>query len=76
FVSMLKREVPFYDLRHSIRPGITGWAQVSAGYGATVEESQEKLEYDLFYILNRSLLLDALIVIKTVKIMLCGKGAR
>ena len=76
FVSVLNREVPFYDLRHSIRPGITGWAQVSAGYGATVEESQEKLEYDLFYILNRSFLLDALIVIKTVKIMICGKGAR
>lgn len=76
FVSQLKQDVPFYDLRHSIRPGITGWAQVSAGYGATIEESQEKLEYDLFYILNRSLVFDALIVIKTFKIMLCGKGAR
>lgn len=76
FVSQLKQDIPFYDLRHSIRPGITGWAQVSAGYGATVEESQEKLEYDLFYILNRSLIFDALIVIKTFKIMLCGKGAR
>lgn len=76
FVSLLKQEIPFYDLRHSIRPGITGWAQVSAGYGSTVAESQEKLEYDLFYILNRSVLLDALIVIKTIKIMLCGKGAR
>lgn len=76
FVSTLKREIPFYELRHSVRPGITGWAQVSAGYGATVEESQEKLEYDLFYILNRSLLLDTLIVVKTVKIMICGKGAR
>jgi len=76
FVSMLKDQIPFYHLRHSIRPGITGWAQVSAGYGATVEESQIKLEYDLFYLLNRSLLLDALIVVKTMKIMLCGKGAR
>lgn len=76
FVSQLKQDIPFYDLRHSILPGITGWAQVSAGYGATVEESQEKLEYDLFYILNRSLIFDALIVIKTFKIMLCGKGAR
>jgi exopolysaccharide biosynthesis polyprenyl glycosylphosphotransferase len=76
FVSHLKRDIPFYDLRHSIRPGITGWAQVSAGYGATVEESQEKLEYDLFYILNHSLVFDALIAIKTFKIMLCGKGAR
>lgn len=76
FVSCLNRDIPFYDLRHSIRPGITGWAQVSAGYGASLEESQEKLEYDLFYILNRSLVFDALIVIKTVKIMICGKGAR
>lgn len=76
FVSMLKREIPFYDLRHSIRPGITGWAQVSAGYGSSIEESEEKLEYDLFYILNRSFVLDTLIVIKTVKIMICGKGAR
>lgn len=76
FVSLLNQEVPFYDLRHSIRPGITGWAQVSAGYGSSVEESQEKLEYDLFYILNRSFLLDVLIVIKTIKIMICGKGAR
>jgi exopolysaccharide biosynthesis polyprenyl glycosylphosphotransferase len=76
FVSLLTQEIPYYNLRHSIRPGITGWAQVSAGYGSTVEESQEKLEYDLFYIFNRSFVLDALIVIKTVKIMLCGKGAR
>lgn len=76
FVSVLEQQVPFYDLRHSVRPGITGWAQVSAGYGATIDEAQEKLEYDLFYILNRSLLLDMLIVAKTVKIMLCGKGAR
>jgi exopolysaccharide biosynthesis polyprenyl glycosylphosphotransferase len=76
FVNSLKEQIPFYNLRHSIRPGITGWAQVSAGYGSTVEESQKKLEYDLFYLLNRSLLLDTLIVVKTVKIMLCGKGAR
>ncbi|HEX5234128.1 MAG TPA: sugar transferase [Silvibacterium sp.] len=76
FVSVLGQQVPYYDLRHSVRPGITGWAQVSAGYGATIEEAQEKLEYDLFYILNRSLLLDMLIVVKTGKIMLCGKGAR
>lgn len=76
FVKMLKEQIPFYDLRHTIRPGITGWAQVSAAYGASVEESQIKLEYDLFYLLNRTPLLDALIVVKTAKIMLCGKGAR
>lgn len=76
FVDMLRKEIPFYDLRHSVRPGITGWAQVSAGYGATIEESQAKLEYDLFYILNRSVPLDVLILLKTAKIMICGKGAR
>jgi exopolysaccharide biosynthesis polyprenyl glycosylphosphotransferase len=76
FVEMLCREVPFYNLRHSVRPGITGWAQVSIGYGATTEESQEKLEYDLFYIINRTFLLDFLILIKTVKIICLGKGAR
>ena len=76
FVKMLKEQIPFYDLRHTIRPGITGWAQVSAAYGASVEESQIKLEYDLFYLLNHTPLLDALIVVKTAKIMLCGKGAR
>lgn len=76
FVAMLCEHIPYYDLRHSIPPGITGWAQVCAGYGANVEESQEKLEYDLFYLKNRSLRLDLMIVIKTVKIMISGKGAR
>ncbi len=76
FVEMLAKHIPYYDLRHSIRPGITGWAQVCAGYGATVDESREKLEYDLFYLKNRSLALDTLILIKTIKIMLRGKGAR
>jgi sugar transferase (PEP-CTERM system associated) len=76
FVERLKREIPFYDLRHSLRPGITGWAQVSLHYGATVEESQEKLEYDLFYIKNVSFSFDALILFQTIKIVLFGRGAR
>jgi exopolysaccharide biosynthesis polyprenyl glycosylphosphotransferase len=76
FVAMLAKEIPFYDLRHTIRPGITGWAQVCAGYGATVDESREKLEFDLFYLKNRSLALNALVAVKTIKIMLCCKGAR
>jgi exopolysaccharide biosynthesis polyprenyl glycosylphosphotransferase len=76
FVAMLAKEIPFYDLRHTIRPGITGWAQVCAGYGATIDESREKLEFDLFYLKNRSLALNALVAVKTIKIMLCGKGAR
>lgn len=76
FVAILRERLPYYDLRHSIRPGISGWAQVSCSYGSNVEESQEKLEYDLFYLKNRSPLLDLLIVIKTVKIMIFGRGAR
>jgi exopolysaccharide biosynthesis polyprenyl glycosylphosphotransferase len=76
FVEILAEKIPFYDLRHTTRPGITGWAQVCAGYGATVDESREKLEYDLFYLRHSSPVLDALIFLRTVKIMLCGKGAR
>jgi sugar transferase (PEP-CTERM system associated) len=76
FVEQLKDQVPFYDLRHSVRPGITGWAQVSYSYGASVEDSRVKLEYDLFYIKNNSLSFDCLILFQTIKIMLFGRGAR
>ncbi len=76
FVEQLIEQIPFYDLRHSVRPGITGWAQVSLHYGATVEDSKEKLEYDLFYIKNVSPSLDFMILFQTVKIVLFGKGAR
>ena len=76
FVERLKEQIPFYDLRHSLRPGITGWAQVSCSYGATVQESQDKLEFDLFYIKNSSLSFDCLILFQTIKIVLFGRGAR
>jgi lipopolysaccharide/colanic/teichoic acid biosynthesis glycosyltransferase len=76
FVTKLKEQIPFYDLRHSLRPGITGWAQVSMHYGATVEESRDKLEYDLFYIKNCSFSFDLLILFQTIKIVLFGRGAR
>jgi exopolysaccharide biosynthesis polyprenyl glycosylphosphotransferase len=76
FVAMLREQLPFYDLRHSILPGITGWAQVCASYGSNIDESREKLEYDLFYLKNRSPLLDTLIFFKTIKIMIFGRGAR
>lgn len=76
FVDLLKEKVPFYDLRHAVRPGITGWAQVSCHYGASVEDAQQKLEYDLFYIKNFSLSFDSLILFQTVKIVLFGRGAR
>jgi sugar transferase (PEP-CTERM system associated) len=76
FVKQLKEQIPFYDLRHSLRPGITGWAQVSMHYGATVEDSRAKLEYDLFYIKNCSFSFDFLILFQTIKIVLFGRGAR
>jgi sugar transferase (PEP-CTERM system associated) len=76
FVNELREMIPFYDLRHSVRPGITGWAQVCYSYGATVEDSKVKLEYDLFYIKNNSISFDCLILFQTIKIMLFGKGAR
>ena len=76
FVSQLEETVPYYGLRMIVRPGITGWAQVQFGYGATEEESLEKLKYDLYYIKNSNLLLDLWIVLKTVKVVLLGKGAR
>jgi exopolysaccharide biosynthesis polyprenyl glycosylphosphotransferase len=76
FVDLLERRIPYYDLRHCIRPGITGWAQVCATYGSNVDESRIKLEYDLFYVKNASLLFDLTILFKTVKVALCGRGAR
>lgn len=76
FVRMLEEKLPYYDVRHCIPPGITGWAQVCADYGSNVEESRTKLEYDLFYVKNASLLFDLLILFKTVKIVLCGRGSR
>lgn len=76
FVRMLEEQITYYDLRHCIPPGITGWAQVCADYGSNVEESRTKLEYDLFYVKNASLLFDATILFKTFKIALCGRGSR
>jgi exopolysaccharide biosynthesis polyprenyl glycosylphosphotransferase len=76
FVRTLEEKLPYYDLRHCIPPGITGWAQVCADYGSNIEESRTKLEYDLFYVKNASLLFDLLILFKTIKIVLCGRGAR
>ncbi len=76
FVRMLEEQITYYDLRHCIPPGITGWAQVCANYGSNVDESRTKLEYDLFYVKNASLLFDLLILFKTIKIVLCGRGAR
>lgn len=76
FVAWLKQELPFYYLRTLIRPGLTGWAQVRYGYGATLAETKEKLEYDLYYIKHTSLGLDLLILFETVKTILRGRGAQ
>ena len=76
FVEWLSREIPYYHLRHLIRPGLTGWAQTRYHYGASMEEAREKLKYDLYYIKNISVSLDLLIVFQTAKIVLLGRGSR
>jgi exopolysaccharide biosynthesis polyprenyl glycosylphosphotransferase len=74
FVADLQREIPYYNLRHLIRPGITGWAQVMYGYGDSAEDASTKLQYDLFYIKNYSLMLDISILVRSIKIVLFGTG--
>lgn len=74
FNESLETQIPYYNLRHLLRPGITGWAQVMYPYGASVEDAREKLQYDLFYIKNYTVGLDVLIILKTVSIVLFGKG--
>jgi sugar transferase (PEP-CTERM system associated) len=76
FCRMLENETPFYALRYSVRPGITGWAQVKYQYGATIEEAKTKLEYDLFYIKHLSLTLDLAILFETAKVVLWQRGAK
>jgi len=76
FVEQLTQQIPFYAVRHSVKPGVTGWAQVSYQYGSTVEDSQAKLQYDLYYVKNHSLWMDLHILARTVHVVLTGKGAR
>jgi sugar transferase (PEP-CTERM system associated) len=76
FVETLKKDIYYYSKRHTIKPGLTGWAQVRYPYGATVEDAMEKLRYDLYYIKNISLLLDSQIIFETVKVVLFGRGGR
>jgi sugar transferase (PEP-CTERM system associated) len=76
FVDQLTQEIPFYALRHSVRPGVTGWAQVRYPYGATVEDSQEKLQFDIYYVKNHTLFLDFAVLMETVSVVLTGRGAR
>lgn len=74
FVQQLIKNIPYYNERHNVKPGLTGWAQLKYPYGATEEDSLEKLKYDLYYIKHRSFMLDLLILIRTVEIVLFGKG--
>ncbi|MDX1677988.1 TIGR03013 family XrtA/PEP-CTERM system glycosyltransferase [Arsukibacterium sp.] len=74
FVNELVKDIPYYSQRHNVKPGLTGWAQLKYPYGATAEDAQEKLKFDLYYIKHRSLLLDLTILIRTVEIVLFGKG--
>lgn len=76
FTDKFNIDIPFYPYRHAVRPGITGWAQVSQGYAATVEQTEQKVEYDLYYIKNFSVWLDILVVLKTIKTIFTGFGAR
>ncbi|MFC6438717.1 TIGR03013 family XrtA/PEP-CTERM system glycosyltransferase [Bowmanella sp. JS7-9] len=74
FVEQLIREIPYYNQRHNVRPGLAGWAQLNYPYGASIEDSMEKLKFDLYYVKHQSFLLDILILIRTVEVVLFGKG--
>jgi lipopolysaccharide/colanic/teichoic acid biosynthesis glycosyltransferase len=76
FVAQLATQISFYEQRHAVKPGITGWAQVKYRYGASIEDALEKLQYDLYYIKHLSLALDLTILFDTVKVVLFAKGAR
>lgn len=76
FVQWLNSEIPFYELRHIIRPGLTGWAQVRYQYGASLEETRHKLEYDLYYVKHMSVGLDLLIIFETIKTIILRRGAQ
>ncbi len=76
FVELLSKEIPYYGVRHVVRPGLTGWAQIKYEHGGTVEDVREKLQYDLFYIKNASIGLDLLIMFQTVKTVLLRRGAQ
>jgi lipopolysaccharide/colanic/teichoic acid biosynthesis glycosyltransferase len=76
FVRQLQAEIPFYDIRHSVKPGVTGWAQVRYRYGASVEDARKKHQFDLYYVKNHSLFLDLLVLVQTVSVVLFREGSR
>jgi sugar transferase (PEP-CTERM system associated) len=75
FVEELSKKIPYYDERHRVKPGLTGWAQIRYPYGATEEDGRQKLQYDLYYVKNYSIFLDTLILLQTAEVVLLGKGA-
>ena len=75
FCSMLEAKIPYFNLRHSVRPGLTGWAQVKFRYSASLDDAREKLALDLFYVKNLSLMVDFAILFETAKVVLLGRGA-
>jgi lipopolysaccharide/colanic/teichoic acid biosynthesis glycosyltransferase len=76
FVEELRKTIPYYDERHTVRPGITGWAQVQYRYGASVEDAFNKLEYDLFYLKHMSMAFDVAIIVRTIRIVVAGREGR
>jgi len=76
FVQRLEKEIPFYFHRHTVKPGITGWAQIYHPYGASTEDAMQKLKYDLYYIKHMNFLMDFRIILETIKVVLLGRGAR
>ena len=76
FVDQLREQIPFYDLRHRVRPGITGWAQINYPYGASVEDSRMKFSYDLYYLKKNDVFMDFAILMQTVRVILFADGAR
>jgi len=76
FVAQLAAEIPYYEQRHLIAPGLTGWAQIKYAYGASIDDAKQKLQYDLYYVKNQSLALDAVIMFETIKTILFSRGGR
>ncbi len=74
FIQQLEKEIPYYNLRHTVKPGLTGWAQVKYPYGASVEDAYRKLQYDLYYIKHNNFIFDVMVVLKTINIVIFGKG--
>ena len=76
FVQQLAEQIPYYNSRHAVKPGITGWAQLCYPYGASEEDARQKLQFDLYYVKNQSLFLDLMVALSTVEVVIFGKGAR